>query len=203
VTALEGAAEAFYTAAATDPDGDAVTFALSGADAEHFEIDAETGALSFRDGGPDVAALPEDDKNGDGAPAIAEGSGTTDFALQLIASDGALSDTLDLIVTVEADSDGDGVADVRDNALFVANPNQYDSDGDGYGNIIDLDLNGNGAVDPIDLNFFTAAFGSAAGDIRFNADADANGNGAVDPLDFNFFTAAFGSVLAGQSAVDF
>ncbi|MEO8224209.1 MAG: thrombospondin type 3 repeat-containing protein, partial [Gammaproteobacteria bacterium] len=41
------------------------------------------------------------------------------------------------------DTDGDGVADVLDNCTLVANPTQCDSDGDGYGNACDGDLNNN------------------------------------------------------------
>ncbi|MBK8120293.1 MAG: hypothetical protein IPK39_14780 [Sulfuritalea sp.] len=44
------------------------------------------------------------------------------------------------------DSDGDGIADAVDNATFVKNPDQRDTNGDGYGNRVDPDLNNDGIV---------------------------------------------------------
>ena len=77
-----------YTATATDPDGDTLSFATSGgADEAAFEIDAATGALSFLVA-PDFAA--PHDANADNI-----------YEVQLTVSDtGAETDTLDLAVTV-------------------------------------------------------------------------------------------------------
>jgi hypothetical protein len=57
------------------------------------------------------------------------------------------------------------VGDFHDNAIFVANADQRDTDGDGYGNIIDADFNQDGFVDFFDLSlmeelFFQAPSGS-------------------------------------------
>ncbi len=45
-----------------------------------------------------------------------------------------------------ADRDGDGLADPDDNCLWMPNPNQRDTNGDGYGNLCDPDLDGDGKV---------------------------------------------------------
>jgi uncharacterized protein (TIGR03790 family) len=42
------------------------------------------------------------------------------------------------------DSDGDGQLDWRDNCRFIPNPRQRDTDGDGYGNFCDADVDKNG-----------------------------------------------------------
>ncbi len=57
-------------------------------------------------------------------------------------------------VTPPLDSDGDGVPDAIDNAIFVPNPRQIDSDGDGFGNIVDADFNNDGIVGFSDILLF-------------------------------------------------
>lgn len=44
------------------------------------------------------------------------------------------------------DRDGDGARDARDNCLLLPNPDQRDTDGDGYGNLCDADFDGDGRV---------------------------------------------------------
>jgi uncharacterized protein (TIGR03790 family) len=44
------------------------------------------------------------------------------------------------------DLDGDGVGDVRDNCLWLPNFDQRDTNSDGYGNVCDPDLDGDGRV---------------------------------------------------------
>lgn len=53
------------------------------------------------------------------------------------------------------DTDGDGVYDDMDNCTKIPNPNQCDSDGDGYGNVCDADFNNNGFVNSKDLELIT------------------------------------------------
>jgi uncharacterized protein (TIGR03790 family) len=48
---------------------------------------------------------------------------------------------------VPADRDGDGHHDPQDNCLWLPNPDQRDTDGDGFGNLCDPDLDGNGRVE--------------------------------------------------------
>jgi hypothetical protein len=76
-----------------------------------------------------------------------------------------------------ADADGDGVNDSADNCTEVANADQRDTNGDGYGNICDPDLDDNGNVNFTDLGEMKELFFSA------DADADLNGDGSVNFLD--------------------
>lgn len=86
VSAAENSAGTIYTATASDPDGNPLTFSLSGgADRAAFAITA-AGALSFAQN-PDFEA-----------PADADGNNV--YLVQLAVSDGATSATLDFAVTV-------------------------------------------------------------------------------------------------------
>ncbi len=85
------------------------------------------------------------------------------------------------------DGDGDGVLDSADNCLILANANQRDTNGDGYGNACDPDFNGNGIVDSQDGALLKARFGSSA-----YPDQDLNGNGIVDSQDGARLKARFG-----------
>ena len=92
----------------------------------------------------------------------------------------------------QPDSDGDGVADYVDNCTKVPNPDQLDSDGDGYGNACDADLNNDGLVNALDLGLFRTVFGKAKGDPDLKAAADLNGDGRVNALDLGLFRLMFG-----------
>ncbi len=85
------------------------------------------------------------------------------------------------------DSDGDGVPDISDNCSQVANADQRDTNGDGYGNICDADLNGNGLVSGVDLAIFKSVFGSTGPGL----DADFNGDGVVNTFDLSRFKVLF------------
>lgn len=88
------------------------------------------------------------------------------------------------------DLDGDGHFDARDNCLLIPNPQQRDTDGDGFGNFCDSDVNGDGRI--------TTSWGetfprSARGDLeaialtakngRYDANHDLDGDGRVDERD--------------------
>lgn len=103
----------------------------------------------------------------------------------------------DLVTAAAADTDQDGVADAADNCTAAPNGplrpdagggSQRDTDGDGYGNACDGDLNDSGGlVNTADLALFRAAFGSA------DADADLNGSGGlVNAADLALFRTLFG-----------
>lgn len=84
-----------------------------------------------------------------------------------------------------ADTDGDGVSDTADNCIQVANADQYDSDGDGYGNMCDADLNNDGDVNLADMVAFRAAFGST------DPHADFDHSGSVNFGDLTMFRQMF------------
>lgn len=76
------------------------------------------------------------------------------------------------------DADLDGVADASDNCLYVANPSQCDTNGDGYGNHCDADIDNNGTVNSFDLEALRSVFGSVGAN-----DADLDCNGVVNSFD--------------------
>lgn len=174
---------AVFTAAATDADGDPLTFTLGGADAGLFTFDGTTASFTA-------------------APLFNDG-GANAFDLTLTASDGTDSVTQDITVSILKDSDADLVPDIRDNATFVFNPDQRDTDDDGYGNVVDADLNNDRIVNVFDLAMFSAAFGlTVPGDDKGPvADADFDGSGSVDVLDLAIFSGAFGAA-PGPAAID-
>ena len=81
------------------------------------------------------------------------------------------------VIVLQGDTDGDGIADDADNCTLIANADQIDANGDGFGNACDPDLNDDGDVNFVDLGLMKAAF--------FGTDpvADLNGDGAVNFLD--------------------
>jgi subtilisin family serine protease len=93
------------------------------------------------------------------------------------------------------DTDADGVEASLDNCMLVANgladvaaagPSQNDTDGDGYGNMCDGDLDNSGFVNFGDLAVFKAAFGTP------DPDADLDGSGFVNFADLARFKGLFG-----------
>lgn len=96
-----------------------------------------------------------------------------------------------------ADADGDTIPDVFDDCSSIANgpatagkPNQLDSDvpTDGYANMCDGDLTGDGVVAGTDFSAFVPLFGSAL------TAADFSGDGVVAGTDFSLFVSFFGGV---------
>jgi uncharacterized protein (TIGR03790 family) len=98
-------------------------------------------------------------------------------------------------LTAPADSDGDGTPDASDNCIRVPNADQRDTDGDGFGNLCDGDVNNDGRV--------TSSWGvtfppSQRGDVEeilltiaaegYDADHDLDGDGVVDDLDASLAT---------------
>ncbi|MEM9056733.1 MAG: thrombospondin type 3 repeat-containing protein [Pseudomonadota bacterium] len=97
-----------------------------------------------------------------------------------------------------SDSDSDGVENSSDNCTLVANADQRDTNGDGYGNACDPDITDDLAVNAQDLALFKAAFFST------DADADFDGDGFVNFVDLavmkDFFFAPPGpSGVAGSA----
>ena len=85
----------------------------------------------------------------------------------------------------EVDTDGDGVNDSKDNCLAQPNPDQRDSNADGFGNACDADLNDDNVVNVADLGILRSVFFTA------DADADFNGDGIVNVADLARMRAGF------------
>ncbi len=98
-----------------------------------------------------------------------------------------------------ADADADGVVDVVDNCTQAANAGQCDSDGDGYGNRCDGDLNNNGATNAQDTALFRQQLGKPSAPASYNP-ADLNCNGAVNAQDTALFRGLLG-LAPGPSAL--
>lgn len=114
------------------------------------------------------------DRDGDGLPDLYE-----DKNLNSIVDAGESN-------PLNPDTDGDGVKDGYDNCTLVANANQRDTNGDGYGNVCDPDLNNDGLVDNADLAIMKLRFYS------HDPDADLNGDGLVNFGDLAILKAYFG-----------
>ena len=85
-----------------------------------------------------------------------------------------------------ADPDGDGISNLIDNCTATPNPNQRDTNADGFGNACDPDLNNDGVVNFIDVAQWTPFY-----NMRTNGDADFDGNGIANFLDFALFPRYF------------
>jgi hypothetical protein len=83
------------------------------------------------------------------------------------------------------DTDGDGVDDSVDNCSLVANPAQTDSNGDGFGNACDADLNNDLVVNFVDLGLLRTVF------FTDDADADFNVDGVVNFVDLGVLRSTF------------
>jgi predicted outer membrane repeat protein len=86
---------------------------------------------------------------------------------------------------VANDADGDGVVDAVDNCTERVNPDQIDTNGDGFGNACDPDLNDDGIVNFVDLGLLRQRFFSNDPDADFNAD------GVVNFIDLGVMRAFF------------
>ncbi len=105
-------------------------------------------------------------------------------ALRSTDHDGAV---LYITAAGSVDSDGDGVTDDLDNCTLVANATQRDTNGDGFGNICDPDLNNDGVVNFADISMWVPNFNTACGDV----DEDFNGDGGCNFGDYAIFPTFF------------
>ncbi len=85
------------------------------------------------------------------------------------------------------DTDGDGVEDSADNCTLISNTDQRDTNGDGYGNACDPDLNNDGTVNFVDISLFGAVFPSSG----VGLDEDFNGDNLVNFVDYVLFSTFF------------
>ncbi|MCB1701249.1 MAG: hypothetical protein KDI14_10470 [Halioglobus sp.] len=105
----------------------------------------------------------------------------------------------------DVDNDGDGIHDGIDNCMSLANPEQFDSDHDGYGNLCDGDLNQDNVTDMKDFVSFLSNFGDRACSTQTGScnGADFNDDGAVGLADFNIFRRQFNQVPGPSGFTDF
>ncbi|MEO0421179.1 MAG: integrin alpha [Pseudomonadota bacterium] len=99
------------------------------------------------------------------------GDGTDDLT---IGAPNAFTAGAAFVLYGRADSDADGIADRLDNCIDVPNGDQRDTNGDGYGNACDADLDDDCIVLAQDWFIMRDVLGTDDGD------ADLDGNGVVD-----------------------
>jgi predicted secreted protein len=103
---------------------------------------------------------------------------------------------------VGVDEDGDGVCDTEDNCVPATlqaeeiararNPNQRDTNLDGFGNACDADYDNGGVVGGPDFNRLRSGFGASICDASYDPDVDAKGDGFIGGPDFSFLRLEFG-----------
>ena len=81
------------------------------------------------------------------------------------------------------DTDADGIFDRNDNCTEVANADQRDTDGDGFGNICDPDFDNDESVNFQDLEIIRTAFFSNPQLSSWNEHVDLNNDGVVNFVD--------------------
>jgi len=102
------------------------------------------------------------------------------------AAEFALDDIYYFLFDTAPDTDGDGVADDQDNCTDVVNADQRDTNGDGFGNACDADLNNDNVINTTDLGLLRTVFFDV-GDL----DADFNGDGVVNTADLGIMKLRF------------
>jgi len=96
------------------------------------------------------------------------------------------------------DDDADGVCAAVDNCLLVANGsadarNQLDSDGDGFGDGCDADLNGDGAVGLDDVATILRSLDATSGSALYDPAYDLDGNGWITEHDLHLVFQVLGT----------
>jgi len=90
------------------------------------------------------------------------------------------------------DIDGDGIPNNADNCYKLSNATQVDSDGDGFGNRCDGDMNQNGITNSQDYVLFRQQIGQPSIAPTYNK-ADINANGVVNSQDYVLFRGLIGA----------
>jgi hypothetical protein len=96
-------------------------------------------------------------------------------------------DALAPVLRASEDANGDDIPDVLDNCTLVSNPSQCDTNGDGFGNHCDADLDNNDMVNQIDLGMLRGQLGAQG-----ENDADLDNNGIVSQIDLGRLRDALG-----------
>ena len=149
--------QVIWNASATDADGDDVTYSLGGNDADAFEIDEDTGAVTFAES-PDYE------------------SGVTSYDFTITASDGSLTD--EQAVTVQINN----VVE-----QYTLDPTDLASGGEFVGEAMDDRMDGRGATSALELSGGAGTdvlYGGDAGDILDGGDGNdqLSGGGGDDVL---------------------
>lgn len=90
-----------------------------------------------------------------------------------------------------SDADNDGFADVIDNCIDQANSSQLDSNGDGFGNACDADLNNDMTINFTDLNQLRDVFFTNSNSPNWDPDTDFNGDGGCNFVDLDLMRETF------------
>ena len=95
-------------------------------------------------------------------------------------------------VPAPPDADADGVLDTLDNCLGISNPDQHDSNGDGYGNLCDPDVTNDGVISTPDFLVFSEKWGLSLGEPGYAPDVDLTGDNKIGVPDFLKLSAYWG-----------
>jgi len=87
------------------------------------------------------------------------------------------------LVYADVDTDNDGIIDTEDNCVDVYNPDQRDTNQDGYGDICDPDLDNDGDITSKDGDTIEALYGLTPENLDWNPDADLNGDNEIEMPD--------------------
>ena len=148
------------------------------------EFAAPGGPTSFR--GVQIKGTSTSFSSAVGRPGDFNGDGVSDFVIgDSEGSVGGSGNAYLLFGDINADRDNDGVPNVTDNCLQVENVNQRDTDGDGFGNFCDPDLNNDNIVNVVDLGILRTVFFTA------DANADFDGDGVVNVTDLGIMRSFF------------
>ena len=96
------------------------------------------------------------------------------------------------LVYADVDTDNDGIIDSEDNCVDVYNPDQRDTNQDGYGNICDPDLDNDGDVTSDDGDIVEAAYGLTPESPEWDSDTDLNGDDIIDMSDVIIWSDMYG-----------
>ena len=132
------------------------------------------------------------------APPFSNNGARIFFDLETGDAEGFLFNDIILFLRLEGawqklppDFDQDGVADSNDNCIEVPNPDQYDSNADGFGNACDADINNDLFIDFFDVGLLKQVFLTNSQSPNWNPDADFNNDDMVDFLDLGIIKAGF------------
>jgi len=129
---------------------------------------------------------------GTNATQVSTPRGTYCWAVTAVDSKGVVSELSNIQVALaDTDTDNDGVPDYADNCTLVVNPDQVDSDADGFGNRCDGDLNGDKITNAFDTAIYRTLLGTPSVPPVYSP-ADFNVNGYVNAFDTPLFRQMLG-----------